>query len=282
MWRMRAGMGDVVFAPLYLRSAAARREVPVLLRITGLRLMPGRPRGRRDRARPGGRRSPQDRIITSRWCRSKAGGAGRRLRISGQLTGAEAIPERLARGVDFDDVVLAIPVGALGEICGELAAANPRFRLMLDRCETVRTKAFQVWLTKPIGELRERSGGDGLDPPGDRLRGAVRHVLRHEPPARRRGYEGGDGPKAVAYFCAVLPDELDGSSPRRPFGPPPASTSSRRLRRSGRVRSATERSTGASCSIPAAGPGRDRLDAQYFRANVAGHGPLRDDRGRER
>ncbi len=61
-------------------------------------------------------------------------------------------------------------MGALNDICGELADADPRFKLMLDRAETVRTKGLQLWLTKTIEELRGPSGGDGLDPPATGIR----------------------------------------------------------------------------------------------------------------
>ena len=39
-------------------------------------------------------------------------------------------------GEDFDEVVLGISVGALPAICGELAAANARFKQMLERRRT--------------------------------------------------------------------------------------------------------------------------------------------------
>jgi uncharacterized protein with NAD-binding domain and iron-sulfur cluster len=56
-------------------------------------------------------------------------------------------------GEDFDEVVLGISVGALGEICGELAAANARFKQMLDGADTVMTEGIQLWLAKAASDL---------------------------------------------------------------------------------------------------------------------------------
>ena len=165
--------------------------------------------------------------------------------------------------------MLAIPVGALNDICGELAQANPRFRQMLERAETVRTKAFQVWLTKSISELGEQSDGNGLDPPATAYTEPfdtycdMSHLLQVE------GYDGADGPKGVAYFCAVLPDtapELEAEGSVR-------EVALRYLEQDaiaiwpGAFKDGT-----FDWSVvfdPLHRTGSLRLDAQYFRANVA-------------
>jgi uncharacterized protein with NAD-binding domain and iron-sulfur cluster len=59
----------------------------------------------------------------------------------------------LHKGTDFDEIVLGISVGALPEICGELANANPRFKQMLDKSFTVMTEGIQLWLTKAASAL---------------------------------------------------------------------------------------------------------------------------------
>ena len=104
------------------------------------------------------------------------------------------------------------------------------------------------------------SGGDELDPPSTAYAEPfdtycdMSHLLGAE------GYEGVDGPKAVALLLRGAAGRARRVDARgRRFGPPPGSTSSSGLRRSGPVRSATARSTGTSCSIPSAGSGRDRL-----------------------
>jgi hypothetical protein len=114
-----------------------------------------------------------------------------------------ADPVTLRRGEDFDAVVLAIPVGALPEICVELAAdaGNPRFRAMLDAAGTVRTQAAQLWLDRTRGELGFAHGSNSiagayvepLDTYCD-----MTHLAEREtwPPGRDQ--------VDVAYFCGVL------------------------------------------------------------------------------
>ena len=186
-----------------------------------------------------------------------------------QLTDAPPTAETLTRGVHFEEIVLAIPVGALAPICGELARANPRFKQMLDGSETVRTKAFQVWLTRPIDELRGQPAGDGLDPPATGYDEPfdtycdMSHLLAAE------DYGGDHGPKGVAYFCAVLPDTA-------------SEDEARRLVRAGARRFLEQEAAaiwpGAfengefDWSVvfdPLEREGPSRLDAQYFRANIA-------------
>lgn len=129
-------------------------------------------------------------------------------------------PRTLTRGQDFDDVVLGISVGALGDICAPLVAAKPAWRDMVANLATARTQAFQLWMTDPVTEM----GGAYVQPvippplpkqpvrPPEKLGPIVTgyekpfdtyadmsHLLASEAwPA--------DGPKSVAYFCAVLPD----------------------------------------------------------------------------
>jgi uncharacterized protein with NAD-binding domain and iron-sulfur cluster len=112
-------------------------------------------------------------------------------------------PRTLRRGRDFDTVVLGIPVGALEPICGEIAKRHPRFRRMLRSSATVRTQAFQLWLTQPTSELGWTHGQDSvvgcyvepLDTWCD-----MSHLLARERWSQSSGVRG------IAYFCGVLDD----------------------------------------------------------------------------
>ena len=75
--------------------------------------------------------------------------------------------------------------------------------------------------------------------------------------------------RELAYFCAVLPDGADAAESEHRSAPARCNTSSDRLQRSGPGPSETASSTGMCCSIRSAATGADRLEAQYFRANVA-------------
>jgi uncharacterized protein with NAD-binding domain and iron-sulfur cluster len=60
---------------------------------------------------------------------------------------------QLREGHDFDEVVLGIPVAALPAICGELLAADPRWRAMVSGVKTVRTAGVQLWLRQDAESL---------------------------------------------------------------------------------------------------------------------------------
>jgi uncharacterized protein with NAD-binding domain and iron-sulfur cluster len=132
MWRMRAGMGDAVFAPLYLALRQRGVKFNFFSEVTELRLSPGRPvidaidLTHQATIAAGADRYEPIEQIGDWWCwPAEPHGS--------QLADLQPKAETLTRGADFDDVVLAIPVGALRGICGELASANPRFESMLAR-----------------------------------------------------------------------------------------------------------------------------------------------------
>jgi uncharacterized protein with NAD-binding domain and iron-sulfur cluster len=265
MWRMRAGMGDVVFAPLYLALRRRGVKFNFFSEVTKLRLVPGRPAvdaielTRRAVVAAGPDAYDPIERIREWWCWPADPHRS-------QLTDDPPTRQTLVRGSDFDDVVLAIPVGGLEEICGELAAANPRFKLMLDRGETVRTKALQLWLTKPIDELCNLPESDGLDPPATAYVEPfdtycdMSHLLEAE------GYTGVQRPLGVAYFCAVLPDNAEETAVRE--------GALRYLEQAAAtIWPGAMRDGAFDWSVlfdPQDRVGRDRLDAQYFRANLAG------------
>ena len=138
MYKMQAGMGDAVFTPLYEVLRARGVRFRFFHAVTGLRPRPRRerpaePRGqdRGDRAGEAGsgpRRVPPARgrrgarVLAERAALGPARGPaaeGREFEL--ELERAAADPHTLERSGpvsrDFDEVVLAIPVGALGPIC---------------------------------------------------------------------------------------------------------------------------------------------------------------------
>lgn len=161
-FHMQGGMGEAVFTPLYevLRARGVRfkffhrverlaltddartidavemirQAVPTagdaayrpLVRDGGHRVWPVRPRY--DQLENGAQLASWNDDLECRWAPDR--GAPR-------MT--------LRRGVDFDDVVLGISVGALGEICAELAARLPPWRAMLDASRTAPVAGVQVW-----------------------------------------------------------------------------------------------------------------------------------------
>ena len=59
----------------------------------------------------------------------------------------------LKRGVDFDEVVLGIPVAAHPYICPELISASEKWADMTSKVQTCRTLAMQLWNSKSLQDL---------------------------------------------------------------------------------------------------------------------------------
>jgi uncharacterized protein with NAD-binding domain and iron-sulfur cluster len=187
-WKMRAGMGDVVFAPLYEALRARGVRFRLGHRVTGLHLDAGR---RRVEAvsllGAGDGRDPLVRVRGLPVFPLRPEPRPRR-------------PLRLVAGRDFDTLVLAAAYGALGEICGELVADSPRWEALTTRLGTVSTQALQVWARADEQELGWHHGGAtvaGYRPPFE-VYAAMSHTLPFEDWPD-------DGPRTVGYFCGTVP-----------------------------------------------------------------------------
>lgn len=208
-WKMSAGMGDVVFAPL--QQALERRGVDVRYfhRVDALRL-----------SEDGGslasveltRQAPADvvdgydplEVVAGLPCfpsRPRVGGSdGHRASEQRPFRGAgEALS--LTVGHDVDDVVLAIGLGALHEVGADLVAAHPRWRAMIDHVTTVATRSAQLWLRDDEATLGWGQPGatlSGLDAPFDTC-ASMTHLLGVE------GWPADAPPRSLAYLCSALP-----------------------------------------------------------------------------
>jgi uncharacterized protein with NAD-binding domain and iron-sulfur cluster len=164
LWKMQAGMGDTVFTPLYdvLRRRGVRfrffHQVTNLgvsddgRSVATIEVQP-QVRLRRGRYNPiimvdGLRCWPSE----PRWNQLEGVDPKQRPNFEQVCNPLELEPVTLHAGKDFDEVVLGISVGALPPICGELAAANPRFKRMLDHSDTVMTEGIQLWLCKEASQ----------------------------------------------------------------------------------------------------------------------------------
>jgi uncharacterized protein with NAD-binding domain and iron-sulfur cluster len=221
-WRMGAGMGDVVFAPLYelLRRRGVRFEF--FHRLARVRL------GEPDPAAPGERPfvAALDFDVQAELA---AGGEYHPLVDVDGLPCWPAQPdwdqlvdgERLARegrafespwearvaGArtlrvtdDFDLVVLGLGLGAVPGPCAELLSRDARWRAMVERVKTVATQAFQVWLRADARELGWTAGPvnlSGFVEPFDTWAD-----MTHLAPVE--AWE--TPPRNISYFCSVLDD----------------------------------------------------------------------------
>jgi uncharacterized protein with NAD-binding domain and iron-sulfur cluster len=226
-WKMQAGMGEIVFAPLYevlsrrgvrfeffhrlenvaLSSIGAPHvqalELDVqarlvggaqyqpLIDVGGLPCWPARPLY--EQLVDGERLREEGRDFESFWDRRRV--AQKKLRV----------------GDDFDFVVLGVGVAALPHVASELVQRDVRFRELCENVKTVATQAGQAWVAEDLATL-------GWPLPPVTLSGFVEpfdtwadmtHLLPREAwsAASRK-------PLSLAYFCSVLAD--DPQQPNRP------------------------------------------------------------------
>lgn len=288
-WEMRGAMGDVVIAPLYL--ALRKRGVKFAF---FHRVMSVRPNADgtqidsievlRQAEMKDGEYQPLIEVEAKGWdvpleCWPEEPlwhqlKDGERLKAEGvdfEFAMEEVPPAanlHLKRGVDFDQIVLGISIGALHSICSDLATQKNRWRSMLGAIETTPTLALQLWFRRTTEDI-------GCPAPGRTLTAMVEpfstwadmtHLLSREP------WRGVHRPASIAYFCGQLPPDIprDGSA-RRKVG------ELAKTWLQANAASMWPRATplGASKGLdynllfdPKDGSGAARFDSQYWRANI--------------
>ena len=219
-WRMQAGSGDVVFAPLYqaLRARGVRfaffHRVDALQLAADGRSVAGIRLGRQ--ARLAGGRAEYEPLVRvkdlpcfpSEPLRDQlAGDVAGDLEVAwGDRAAEEAVV--LRAGEDFDDVVLATSLGIVPEICAELIERSPRWRRMVEGVATVPTQALQVWLRRDelaLGWPHPGATVSAYVAPFDTY-ASMSHLIASEDWADDRR------PEALAYFCSAL-DARAGADP---------------------------------------------------------------------
>jgi uncharacterized protein with NAD-binding domain and iron-sulfur cluster len=295
MWKMQGGMGDVVFGPLYrvlkLRGVKFRffHRVRSLHLAADLRTIERISLGRQLRVKHGEYVPLVD--VDGRWCWPSVPDWAQiddaqvaRLRAMAEDPDAyvnlesswsswgpaeedEVVLEHgRADDLGFDHVVLAIPPPALRSICTELIEVDADWRRMIDEVKTVRTQAFQLWLTAPLADLWPLpipvSGAyvEPIDTWAD---------MSHLIPAERwpPGTVG-----LIAYFCGVMPDSgpepawfSDPSFPKRKTA---EAFTSMLDHLSNHMRYMWEPLDWSMLHDPSGATGAERLKAQYWVANI--------------
>jgi len=192
-WKMRAGMGDVVFAPLYQALCARGVRFRFCTRV--------------DELVPARNGSVIGSVVVSQQEPTAYDPLVRIKELPCFRSAADdrnpmqATRQVLRGGADFDLLVFAIPPGAGRSVCHRLSAQRPEWRAMFDRIGTVATHAFQVWL-----QLNERSLGWAY--PGTTVSAfakpfdtwaSMSHLLELE------DWSGVAPPATLGYFCSTLP-----------------------------------------------------------------------------
>jgi uncharacterized protein with NAD-binding domain and iron-sulfur cluster len=214
-WKMAAGMGDVVFAPLYqaLRGRGVRFEL--LHRVDGLHVS--------------GDRTRIEAVTVGRQVRLAAGlDAYEPLARFAGLPGFPSTPlvdqldappgvvrapleshfcdwpdaeTRVLRdGEDFDMVVFAIPVGMAPVVCGELIDDRREWRAMVEHVTTTATQALQLWLRDDepaLGWPHPGATVSGYESPFNTWASMPQLIEVEQWPAH-------DRPGSIAYFCGAM------------------------------------------------------------------------------
>jgi uncharacterized protein with NAD-binding domain and iron-sulfur cluster len=223
-WKMRSGMGDVVFAPLYevLKRRGVRFEF--FHRLENVRLA--------DPATLGAGEKPYVEALDFEvQARVAAGPAGERgeyrplIDVRGlpcwpaqplddQLAGGEALRGRdfesfwetggeirtLRVVEDFDFVVLGVGIGVVPHVCREIVARDPRWRAMVEHVKTNATQAFQLWMRTEMSEL-------GWTDPAINVSGFAEPFETWADMRQLIPEESWNGEvRAIAYFVSPLPD----------------------------------------------------------------------------
>lgn len=219
MWKMQAGMGDVIFAPMYevlkrrgvkfeffhkveaLQPNESQTEIDKiviqeqatlkngsksyspLIDVKGLPCWPSEPLY--DQLEQGDELKNQHINLESSWANWDGVGT-----------------KTLERGKDYDLVVLGISLAALKTICSELITAKPAWQAMMDNVLTVQTQAAQIWFDKDLAALGWTRKSPILDAYVEPLNtwADMTQLIDKET------WPEGDEPKNVAYFCGVLED----------------------------------------------------------------------------
>jgi len=232
-WKMRAGMGDVVFAPLY--EVLKKRGVSFRFfhRLENVRLVDP------SRLRPGERRYVEaldfdvqahvksqrrgdevgftsaveyEPLIDVRGLPCWPSAPSYEQLVDGEQMRREGWDfesfwdrrkvesKSLQVGKDFDLVVLGIGIGAIRHVCRELVESDTRWRDMVDHVQSVPTQAFQIWMSESMQEL-------GWAGPPVSLSAFVKPFdtwadMTHLGEQERWPTQ----PRSIAYFCSVLAD----------------------------------------------------------------------------
>jgi uncharacterized protein with NAD-binding domain and iron-sulfur cluster len=291
-WKMRAGMGDIVFAPLWevLKRRGVRFEF--FHRLENVRIADGAPGERphvealeldvQAQVRGGGEYQPLVEIKSVPCWPARPDWSqlveGERLEREGwdfesHWDRRRAGTRTLRVGVDFDQVVLGVSIGAIPHVCKELLARDERWRTMVERVKSVPTQAFQIWMTEDMPQLGWKEGPvniSGFVEPFDTW-ADMTHLAAEE--SHRQDV------RSIAYFCSVLPDAAPGSS-ASPQYPAARHDEVRENARRFLDRDIVHLWPGAArpregfrwdilAAPPGAAAGRERFDTQYWRANVS-------------
>jgi uncharacterized protein with NAD-binding domain and iron-sulfur cluster len=216
-WKMTAGMGDIVVAPIYQALRQRGVEFEFFHRLDALHLddrhlaIDSITMGRQVRLAEG--RTIYEPLttvhglpvfpsipLTEQLADGQMPSAGWHALETHWSERADAETRVLRRGVDFDHVVLAVSVGMLPIVAEELIDDRIDWREMTTRVRTVATHAFQIWLRPDEPAL-------GWHEPAVTISAYLRPFETWASMPQTlwsEDWPDDDRPGTVAYFCGTL------------------------------------------------------------------------------
>lgn len=227
-WKMAAGMGDIVFAPLYQALSRRGVEFEFFHRVDNLHLSADRTRvdavtvGRQVGLAQGHERYEPLVRVGGLPCFPTAPLLDQ-LEAGTELEGQpleshfcdwpDADTRVLRDGVDYDVLVFSISLGMVPLVCRELIEDRREWRAMVDHVKTTATQAVQVW-------LREDERALGWPHPGATVSAYEQplHTWASMPQLIDvEGWPADDRPGAIAYFCGTLRTPHPPAADWRPY-----------------------------------------------------------------
>jgi len=228
MWKMNAGMGDVVFAPLYELLDKRGVDVQFFHRVEKVSADNGLVESITIdvQADVVSTTKPVEFLLKATSAKGKSSPGAKAvwpakphvpLKPSSSTYGKPPVARDYeswltARSVtkvatkvltrakgDFDRVVFAMPIAMVPHVAADLINQSPRWTDAAEHIETVPTQALQLWLNKPASEFSEHEDGavvGGYVEPYDTW-SDMPQLVKHEQVKDS---------VTVAYFCNVLGD----------------------------------------------------------------------------
>lgn len=118
-------------------------------------------------------------------------------------------PKVLRHGIDYDEIVFAISLGAIPYLCKELVEECVDWKGMVDHLPALTTQAMQLWLSR---DLYEMGWTEPLNPEENELALSGTYFC---PPNGNANFPDllkwedwpkDNMPKALWYFCGLMPD----------------------------------------------------------------------------
>jgi uncharacterized protein with NAD-binding domain and iron-sulfur cluster len=227
-WKMEAGMGDTIFAPLYVALKKRGVTFKFFHRVQRLGLSEDKKSIKsiciaRQATVNAEEYDPFVRVndldcwpATPNYGQLREGQALRdqKIDLESFYTSWKDVEEiTLHSETDFDDVVFGISLASVPYLCRDLLT-DPKWQAMANKVETVRTMAFQVWMNKNLQELgwdHKSPVMDAFVEPMDTWADMSQLIGREEYPAGKV--------KNISYFCGSMqggiPPHSESQTPER-------------------------------------------------------------------